>query len=72
MKKYRVLLVLTLGLALLFATTQAFASSLHAPDAKKVHRPPIRPARRLLKRQMILPPNKPTIRMANMKTSRAR
>lgn len=41
MKKYRVLLVLTLSLVLLFATTQAFASPLHAPDAKgtPVHTP---------------------------------
>jgi len=34
MKKYRILLVLTLGLALLFATTQAFASPVNGPNAK--------------------------------------
>jgi hypothetical protein len=34
MKKRRVFLVLTLGFILLFATTQAFASPLHAPEAK--------------------------------------
>src|SRR5258706_7697120 len=41
MKKHRVLLVLTLGLILLLATTQAFASPLNAPDAKgtPVHTP---------------------------------
>jgi uncharacterized protein DUF5666 len=41
MKKRRVLLVITLGFILLFATTQAFASPLNVPEAKgtPVHTP---------------------------------